>query len=143
MSPPSKPPQKPETPPKSKEEAEIEAKIARQILAKNPKLRDAGFDTAWIVERQSTARKKGATLAAAGSIDTTDLDALREAYDERVAAIEAQMSELRQTLLDTKRGAREAVKKWTDEHQDPKERALVKHALDVRRVFLDAIGYRS
>ncbi|MCC6811223.1 MAG: hypothetical protein IT381_27580 [Deltaproteobacteria bacterium] len=127
---------------KSPEEAELEAKIARQILAKNPKLRDAGFDTAWIVERQSTARK-GAKALPPGALDTTDLDSLRDAYDERMAGLEAQIEQLKQTIHDTKRGAREAIAQWVSTHEKPNDKTQVKQALDLRRAFLDAVGYKG
>jgi hypothetical protein len=128
---------------KSKEEAELEAKIARKILEKNPKLREAGYDTSWIVERQAVARK-GQKAVPAGGIDATDLDSARDAYEERIAKLEAEIQTIKRTMEESRHATRIMVEKWVSEtNKKVADKTKVKQALQLRKTFLDTIGFKS
>lgn len=118
-----------------------EARVARQLLAKNPKLRDAGLDTFKIVEKQKTARA-GAKVPQRGGLDARALDGARERFEDALAKTEAEIARLEQAKAALKRAAQDDVRAWVEQHGGAAKDA-VKQTLQLRRAFLDKIGWPS
>lgn len=123
----------------------LSADQAREILAKNPKLRSQGKDTSWVLERANQARGDGGDDADAAWL-ALDVDAAlaatQGAVDDVMARLDQEAAEIearRREYIATK--ARE-VFAWFKKHDPAMASERTRAAVKRHQALLRRLGFR-
>lgn len=127
----------------------ISPEMARALLSMNPKLREEGKNTAWVVASGQKAAHQGAQLQAqpatkaakSGGDVFSELDVLRRNLEAEEQQIDLQTKQLQEQKIKAKRTALEAFMKVLLAKDPEMLSPMTQQAVADNKVFLDRLGF--
>ncbi|MCC6808761.1 MAG: hypothetical protein IT381_15150 [Deltaproteobacteria bacterium] len=120
--------------------------VARKILDLNPKLREEGKDTAWMVGQSASAQQGNkAALAPSPSASPPDSQkafaAQQAALDKDDARIDTEIKRLQEEKAANKRRTLDELIAWLFENDPELRSPMTQQTMSETKAFLDRIGF--
>lgn len=132
----------------------ISPEMARALLSMNPKLREEGKNTAWVVssgqkavhqgavQQQQQAAKPGAKQAGPGGHDAfTEIDARKKKLEEEDKRVEAEIKALQDGRARAKQETLDGIMRFFAERDPELLSPMTQQALADNKVFLEKLGF--